>query len=298
MTDNVKLRLRKKTSEMLAILSISDPIARLKERNLLWTLFVDAAELGRPLLEAWVRKRILFGHTVPMMGSVVEELCDRIEEIALQHLLDQMQGEEPNPSYCLGWGDRLLQGYFIRMAFKHNLPRDARNKYVVAYAQNERIKSGRPYLVLATDVDTSGGENDESTFPEYKWGVDALWLEDVEELMAHDRFRLLDDTSKIMILLDKMDDGFLLRDFDEAATRYGIDHRFLQPYRRRLSLIKGKIMGVQRIAYVMDISEPTVRKRLEKAYRKLDSPALVFVPPPVSPRRTAGWHLGVVQGCR
>lgn len=263
---------------MFALLSVPDRALRLGGRNSLWTLFVEEARCYRPLLESWVRKAIFFGQSVPLMGSVVEGLCDQIEETALQHLLDQMQGEESDPSYCLGRPSdhKSLFRYFQRIALKHNLPRDSRNKYVVARDQHRRIQSGRPYLVLATGVDTSdrGEEDDDgSTFAaEYSWGVDALWLESVQELQAYDRFCFLDNTSKIMILLDKMD-GYLLRDFDEAAARCGIDSRFLQPYRRRLSRIKGNsIVGVRRMTYVMEMSEPTVRKRLAAAYQKLESP--------------------------
>ena len=272
MTDNNRSLGR--LAAMFVLLSVPDRILRLNGRNSLWTLFVEEAKCCRPLLEAWVRKTIFLGQSVPMMGSVVQGLCDRIEETALQHLLDQMQGEEPDPSYCLGPSDNeSLLPYLVRIAFKHNLPRDSRNAFVVAHDKDKRTQSGRPYLVLATGVETSdrGEEDDGSTFPEYGWGVDALWLEDVQELQAYDRFRFLDNTSKLMILLDKMD-GYLLRDFDEAAARCGIDSRFLQPYRRRLSRIKGNSKGVRRMTYVMEMSEPTVRKRLAVAYQKLESP--------------------------
>ncbi len=104
MTDNNKLR--KLTAEMFEILSISGSSMRLEERNLLWTLFVEAAKCCRSALEAWVRKKIFLGQSVPMMDTEVEDLCDRIEEIALKHLLNQLQGEEQNPSYFLGPSDK------------------------------------------------------------------------------------------------------------------------------------------------------------------------------------------------
>lgn len=67
MIDNGNNKLRKLTAEMFAILSVSDPIIRLEKRNLLFTHFVDAAKCCRSALEAWVRKKIFLGQSVPLM---------------------------------------------------------------------------------------------------------------------------------------------------------------------------------------------------------------------------------------
>lgn len=275
MTNNI-IKLRKLTAEMYALLSVFDLTMRLKGRNSLWTLFVEATKCCRPLLEAWVREKVFLHQDVIMIGAAIEELIDKIEEAALKHLLDQMQGEELNPDYCLGPDDKSFLAYLVKVACKHNFPRDARNKHVVVHDQNRRTQSGRPYLVLATGVDTStsdGEKNDDgSAFPEYQWGVDGMWLEDVQELQAYDRFISLSDSCKIIILLDKMF-NHPLKAFEKAAARCGIDNRFLQPYRRRLSRINRfkNINSIQRIACVMEITEPAARKRLAAAYQKLDS---------------------------
>lgn len=260
------------TQRLREILSIEDWQARMYHRDEAFYLFLEAMECLAKSIDTWIRTKVLLNQRVPMLFSEIESVRNEIELAALDHILDQLQ-EEPRKKICL-MPDEEIFHFVIRVADKANLPRDVRNEHrksegdLTRTLRRQDDPKSRPELVTAVEP----AEENEG-LPEYLWGVQPFLLDAVEELRVYDRFCRLDSASKLLILLDRLTTDTIAA-FDLAATRCGIDAGYIRPYRDRLNAWMDSDPNHRRIprsemAAIMDISQPTLRTRIENAYCRL-----------------------------
>lgn len=261
------------TRRLKEILAIGNWHARIEHRDEVFSLFVEAMDRLAKSMDTWIRTRLLLNYPVPTLTSEIDKIRQDIEREALDRILDQLEGKPNNQELSLMPDEDMLH-FMLKIARKKNLKRKARATFRRAEGEltralrKQKDPKSRPDLVTAVEP----AEESEG-LPEYLWGVQPFLLDAVEELRVYDRFCRLDSASKLLILLDRLTTDTIAA-FDLAATRCGIDAGYIRPYRDRLNAWMDsdpnhRTIPRSEMAAIMDISQPTLRTRIENAYCRL-----------------------------